>query len=94
MKKKRMIVSISIVVIIIILVITLVSVFKRTRVVEVPKLDTIYIEQISRDSIKNEIDSIILSIDKNDKYEKEFYESISDSDSIAILKRFIGLCTE
>ena len=56
--------------------------------------DTIYAEEIKRDSIKNEIDSIILSIDKNDKYEKEFYEAVADTDSIAIVRKFIQLCTE
>lgn len=64
--------------------------------VEVPLIvpDTIYQEiKTKRDSLQLVIDSILNTLNTN-QYEKEFDKAISDTDSIAILERFIYLVSK
>lgn len=65
--------------------------------VEVPLIvpDTIYQEiETKRDSLQLVIDSILNALNNTNQYEKEFNKAISDTDSIAILERFIYLVSK
>lgn len=65
--------------------------------VEVPLIvpDTIYQEiGIKRDSLQLIIDSILNTLNNTNQYEKEFDKAISDTDSIAILERFLYLVSK
>lgn len=64
--------------------------------VEVPLIvpDTIYQDiETKRDSLQLVIDSILNALNTN-QYEKEFDKAISDTDSIAVLERFIYLVSK
>lgn len=64
--------------------------------VEVPLIvpDTIYHDiETKRDSLQLVIDSILNALNTN-QYEKEFDKAISDTDSIAVLERFIYLVSK
>lgn len=66
--------------------------------VEVPLIvpDSIYQDiETKRDSLQLVIDSILNALNNNtNQYEKEFDKAISDTDSIAILERFIYLVSK
>lgn len=65
--------------------------------VEVPLIvpDTIYQDiETKRDSLQLVIDSILNALNNTNQYEKEFDKAISDTDSIAILERFIYLVSK
>lgn len=57
-------------------------------------VDTSYSETNVRDSINKKIDTIFVTLDNNIKNEERLQKVISDSDSIAIIKRFIELCSK
>lgn len=65
--------------------------------VEVPLIvpDTVYQEiETKRDSLQLVIDSILNTLNNTNQYEKEFDKAISDTDSIAILERFLYLVSK
>lgn len=65
--------------------------------VEVPLIvpDTVYQEiGTKRDSLQLVIDSILNTLNNTNQYEKEFDKAISDTDSIAILERFLYLVSK
>ena len=64
--------------------------------VEVPLIvpDTIYQDiETKRDSLQL-VDSILNALNNTNQYEKEFDKAISDTDSIAVLERFIYLVSK
>lgn len=97
MKLKSIGIGLLIVVIILFVIIGVLNnfVFNKENV-EVPLIvpDTIYQEiKTKRDSLQLVIDSILNTLNTN-QYEKEFDKAISDTDSIAILERFIYLVSK
>lgn len=71
------------------------SLINDKQSVEFPyiNVDTTYIESNKRDSITKAIDIIFINLN-NTKHEEELHEAIVDSDSIAIVRRFIELCSK
>lgn len=57
-------------------------------------VDTSYSETNVRDSIGKKVDTIFVTLDNNIENEERLQEVINDSDSIAIVKRFIELCSK
>lgn len=53
-----------------------------------------YSETNVRDSISKKVDTIFVTLDNNIENEERLQEVISDSDSIAIVKHFIELCSK
>lgn len=98
MKLKSIGIGLLIVVIISFVIIGILNnfVFNKENV-EVPLIvpDTIYQEiKTKRDSLQLVIDSILNTLNNTNQYEKEFDKAISDTDSIAILERFIYLVSK
>ena len=58
------------------------------------KVDTVYVESNKRDSIAKLIDTIFINNANNTKNEEELHKAIVDSDSIAIVRKFIELCSK
>ncbi|UWF82657.1 MAG: hypothetical protein [Bacteriophage sp.] len=58
------------------------------------KVDTVYVESNKRDSIAKLIDTIFINNTNNTKNEEELHKAIVDSDSIAIVRKFIELCSK
>jgi hypothetical protein len=66
------------------------------KCVEIPyiKVDTVYVESNKRDSITKLIDTIFINNANNTKNEEELHKAVVDSDSIAIVRKFIELCSK
>ena len=58
------------------------------------KVDTVYVETNKRDSIAKLIDTIFINNANNTKNEEELHKAVVDSDSIAIVRKFIELCSK
>ena len=58
------------------------------------KVDTVYVESNKRDSIAKLIDTIFINNANNTKNEEELHKAIVDSDSVAIVRKFIELCSK
>lgn len=58
------------------------------------KVDTVYVESNKRDSIAKLIDTIFINNANNTKNEEELYKAVIDSDSVAIVRKFIELCSK
>lgn len=58
------------------------------------KVDTVYVETNKRDSIAKLIDTIFINNANNTKNEEELHKAVVDSDSVAIVRKFIELCSK
>lgn len=97
MKLKSIVIVLVILILVVIFILTFNHFIYNRSVVEVPliKPDTIYQDIINkRDSIKSNEDSINNALDNTTIYEEQFNEAVVDSDSVAILDKFLYLVSK
>lgn len=97
MKLKSIGIGLLVVIILFIRIRVFTNFVSNKEYVEVPLIvpDTIYQDiETKRDSLQLVIDSILNALNNTNQYEKEFDKAISDTDSIAILERFIYLVSK
>lgn len=97
MKLKSIVIGLIILVLVVIFILNINHFIDNRSVVEVPliKPDTSYQDIINkRDSIKYDVDSIDNALNNTTIYEEQFNEAVVDSDSIAILDKFLYLVSK
>lgn len=97
MKLKSIVIGLVILILVIIFILNINHFIDNRSVVEVPliKPDTSYQDIIDkRDSIKYNVDSINNALNNTTIYEERFNEAVVDSDSIAILNKFLYLVSK
>ena len=91
MKTLKIVLIVIVILVVAIWLLKLLNNDKKGVEISYVKVDTVYVESNKRDSIAKLIDTIFIN---NTKNEEELHKAIVDSDSVAIVRKFIELCSK
>ena len=94
MKTLKIVLIVIVILVVAIWLLKLLNNDKKGVEISYVKVDTVYVESNKRDSIAKLIDTIFINNANNTKNEEELHKAIVDSDSIAIVRKFIELCSK
>lgn len=94
MKTLKIVLIVIVILVVAIWLLKLLNNDKKGVEISYVKVDTVYVETNKRDSIAKLIDTIFINNANNTKNEEELHKAVVDSDSIAIVWKFIELCSK
>lgn len=94
MKTLKIVLIVIVILVVAIWLLKLLNNDKKGVEISYVKVDTVYVETNKRDSIAKLIDTIFINNANNTKNEEELHKAIVDSDSVAIVRKFIELCSK
>ena len=89
MKTLKIVLIVIVILVVAIWLLKLLNNDKKGVEISYVKVDTVYVESNKRDSIAKLIDTIFINNANNTKNEEELHKAIVDSDSVAIVRKFI-----
>lgn len=93
MKTLKIVLIVIVILVVAIWLLKLLNNDKKGVEISYVKVDTVYVESNKRDSIAKLIDTIFINNANNTKNE-ELHKAVVDSDSVAIVRKFIELCSK
>lgn len=94
MKTLKIVLIVIVILVVAIWLLKLLNNDKKGVEISYVKVDTVYVESNKRDSIAKLIDTIFINNANNTKNEEELHKAIVDTDSVAIVRKFIKLCSK